>query len=127
MSPVVLIHLIVFYPIIFLTMKKILLLVTSLFLFSACGENVYDKTISVFDDATEQIVAVKDKEELRQVNRKLNAEYSALLREHSEEFAELRQKALDGDKKVERQFEKVKEAKRLYRKAKKNKLDELRD
>lgn len=108
-------------------MKKILLLVTSLFLFSACGENVYDKTISVFDDATELIVAVKDKEELRQVNRKLNAEYSALLREHSEEFAELRQKAFDGDKKVERQFEKVKEAKRLYRKAKKNKLDELRD
>ena len=106
-------------------MKKILFILVAAFFFSSCENNVYDKTIAIYEDATEKIQSANNKEELRQVERELNAEYSRLLHECSTEFAELGQKVAEGNKKTVQQYEKVKEAKRHYWEAKKVRKKEL--
>ena len=106
-------------------MKKILLFVFSLFFLSSCGGNVYDRTIDIYEDATEQMLSAKSREEALEVNRRLNTEYRTLLRENSNEFAELKHSAQHGDKKVASQLEKVNECKRLYRDTKREKFKEL--
>ena len=108
-------------------MKKILLFVIILFLFSACGGNVYDRTIAMYEDATEELLSAKSREEALVVNRKLNSDYSALLRENGDEFTELRRRALEGDKKIALQFEKVNEIKRLYKDTKRKKFKEFNE
>ena len=79
-----------------------------------CGGNVCDKTIALYEDAAEQVQKANNKDELRQVERKLNADYSLLLRENSAEIAELEQKAAAGDAKAVEQLEKVRQTKRAY-------------
>ena len=95
-------------------MKRILLILVSALLLVSCGGNVYDKTISLYEDAMEQVQQAGSKEELRQAERYLRTEYSRLLHEHASEIAELEQKATAGDKKVQEQQQMVKETKRSY-------------
>ena len=106
-------------------MRKILFILAAAFFFSSCEKNVYDKTHEMYEDAAEKIQSVNSKEEFRQIERELNAEYSRLLRECSAEFAELEQKVAAGDRKTMQQFEKVKEAKRLYWESKRIRKKEM--
>ena len=106
-------------------MRKILFILAAAFFFSSCEKNVYDKTIEMYEDAAEKIQSADDKVALRQVERELNAEYSRLLHECSAEFAELEQKVAAGDRTAVQQFEKVKEAKRLYWESKRIRKKEM--
>ena len=95
-------------------MKRILLILVSALLLVSCGGNVYDKTISLYEDAMEQVQQAGSKEEMRQAERELRTEYSRLLREHASEISQLEQKAAAGDKKILEQLDEVKKVKRSY-------------
>ena len=96
-------------------MKKIILLLVLVFIMTSCGGNAIDRTIDLYEDATEHILQVKNREELRKAEREFDADYSQLLRECSDELDELKQKATDGDEKLLLQIKKANEAKRIYR------------
>ena len=79
-------------------MKKILLFVMTLFLLSSCGGDAVDRTVAIYEDATEKVLSAKNRDELRSLERQFNVDYSNLKRETMEEIAELELKLAEADK-----------------------------
>ena len=97
-------------------MKKILIAaMAALLLLSCSGNDVYDKVIAVYENAAEKVLAANSKEELRTLERELNADCSRALRMYANELAELESKSADGNRRAAAKLEKLNEAKRLYR------------
>ena len=108
-------------------MKKILLFAVTALLLTGCKDDVFDKVTDIYEDAADKVLAAGSRDELRQVERELNAEYSKLKVEHSAEFVELELNAKNGDKKAVKRLDKLNGAKRLYRDAKQAKRKELKN
>ena len=107
-------------------MKKILLFVMTLFMLSSCGGDAVDRTVAIYEDATEKVLSAKNRDELRSLERQFNVDYSNLKRETMEEIAELELKAKGGDKKAIKRLENIKEAMFAYINAKNLKRKELK-
>ena len=96
-------------------MKKIFIAALAALLLSCSGNDVYDKVIAVYENAAEEVLTANSKEELRTLERELNADCSRALRMYAKELAELESKAADGNRRAAAKLEKLNEAKRLYR------------
>lgn len=84
-------------------------------LFSCGGNDAYNSTIAVYENAAEKVLMANSKEELRTLERELNADCSRALRIYAKELSELESKAADGNRRAVAKLEKLNEAKRLYR------------
>ena len=97
-------------------MKKILIAaMAALLLLSCSGNDVYDKVIAVYENAAEEVLTANSKEELRTLERELNADCSRVLRMYANELAELESKAADGNRRAVAKLQELNDAKRLYR------------
>lgn len=84
-------------------------------LFSCGGNDACNSTIAVYENAAEKVLMANSKEELRMLERELNADCSRALRIYAKELAELESKAADGNRRAAAKLQELNEAKRLYR------------
>ena len=107
-------------------MKRIFFILMALFLLSACGGNVLDRNVELYEDATRKIESVEGVKEFHSMERQLNNDILKWKSDNAKELTEFRKLAKDGDKKLVEQLREVEMAKRAYRKAKMLKRRELK-
>ena len=110
-------------------MKKFLFAIVAMFVMVSCGGNKYDQAAAIYKDATEAVKVAKSKDEIKQIDAKLEADIAAFLLENKEEFKadmEIRLKGSDEEADAIRaEDDKVDVAKKAYRKAKRERRKQL--
>jgi hypothetical protein len=110
-------------------MKKLFFAIVAMVMIVSCGGNKYDQAAAIYKDATEAVKVAKSKDEIKQIDAKLEADIAAFLLENKEEFKadmEIRLKGSDEEADAIRaEDDKVDEAKKAYRKAKRERRKQL--
>lgn len=111
-------------------MKKFLMAVMAMFLLVSCADK-YDKMVALYEDATAKMEVAETRDEMTNIDDQLEKDIEALFEEYKDEIEAELEAVANGDealkKEIEEAGERVSEAEDAYRKAKRDRRDQLRD